>query len=210
MLLKKVKTKCFNCHKIGHIARDFRKDSEKSCKICRKTNHQEKDSFFRKKKGDSAREENNKVAFLTNTIETEDWIVDSGSTSHMTNDSSKLKEGRKIITKVGVANKEGTMPAKKTGTVDLGNCELNNVLYIPDLRRYLLSVSAITQKGGKVEFYKDKVTISKDKETIFKGKRNSAGLYIVQNNKNIERAMTVEKKILSKTMARKIRSFRHK
>ncbi|EZA58227.1 hypothetical protein X777_01590 [Ooceraea biroi] len=63
------------------------------------------------------------------------------------------------------------MIAKKIGTVDFGNCGLNNVLYIPNLRKNLLSVNAITQKEGKVEFYKDEVIISKNKNTIFKGKK---------------------------------------
>lgn len=154
------------------------------------------DCFFRKKRDNSMKENSNKVAFLTSIGETEDWIVDSGSTSHMTNDITILKEGRTVITKIEVANKEGTMIARKTGTVDLGSCELNNVLYIPDLRRNLnlLSVNSITQKGGKVEFHKDIVTIIKDKKTIFEGKKNNAGLYVIQNNKTTEKAVTVEKK----------------
>lgn len=89
----------------------------------------------------------------------------------MTNDLTKLKEGRIIKTKVGVASKERIMIAKKTGTVDLENCELNSVLYIPDLRKNLLSVNAISQKGGKVEFYKDEVVISKNKNTIKRKKK---------------------------------------
>lgn len=133
-----------------------------------------RDCFFRKKKDNLTKENSNKVALLTSIGETEDWIVDFGSTSHMTNDITTLKEGQKIITKVGVANKEGTMITRRIGTIDLGNCELNSVLYIPDLRRNLLSVNSITQKGGKIEFYKDVVTISKDYKTIFEGKKNSA------------------------------------
>lgn len=113
---------------------------------------------FLERKRMTAKEKNCKIAFLS-TDETEGWIVDSAATSHMTNDSSVLKEGQKISTKVGVASKEGSMIAKKTGTIDLGNCKLNDVLYIPDLRRNLLSVSRITEKGGKVEFFEDKVKV---------------------------------------------------
>lgn len=78
-----------------------------------------------------------------------------------------MKEGRKIITKVEIANKEGITAARRTGTVDLGNCELNNVLYIPDLRRNLLF-------GRKIAQY--------------------CILYVIQNNKTTEKAMTVDKK----------------
>lgn len=63
------------------------------------------------------------------------------------------------------------MTARSIASIDLGNCELNNVLYIPDLRRNLLSVSSITKKEEKIEFYKDIVTISKDKRIIFEGKK---------------------------------------
>lgn len=109
----------------------------------------------------------------------------------MTNDSNSLKEGRKISTRVGVANKEETMTARKTGKIDLGSCEINNVIYVPDLRRNLLPVSAITEKGGKVEFYRNEVIISKDRKTILKGKKDSTGLYVVQGD--AEKAMAVEK-----------------
>ncbi|RLU21289.1 hypothetical protein DMN91_005662 [Ooceraea biroi] len=50
--------------------------------------------------------------------------IKKGSTSHMTNDLARLKEGRSTKTKVEVANKEGIMIAKKIGTVDFEEIEI--------------------------------------------------------------------------------------
>ena len=121
--------KCFNCQKLGHMARDCKTDTQKFCKICKKNNHFEKDCFFKNKKGNTTKEETPKVAFRTS-VATDKWIIDSGSTSHMTNDLRKLKEAREIKIKVNVASKEGAMMAKKIGTVELGKCILNDVLYV--------------------------------------------------------------------------------
>lgn len=139
--------KCFNCHKTGHVAKDCRRDSASFCKICKKTNHSEKNCFFRQRKENLVGEENSNVVFLTNTEETEEWIVDSGSTSHMTKNQTMLKEKYDTDVKIGVTNKEGAMTAKKIGKVKLGNSVLSKVLYVPDIKENLLSVSAITKVG---------------------------------------------------------------
>lgn len=60
------------------------------------------------------------------------------------------------------------MKAQKIGTVNMGTCKLENVLYVPDLKSNLLSVSAITKRGGNIEFHKEIVKICKDGREIIK------------------------------------------
>jgi len=98
----------------------------------------------------------------------------------MTNDKKKLKDMRKTHTEVGVANKKGSMEANGKGKVEFKNCTLNNVFYVPDLRKNLLSVSAITDKGGKVLFEKDRVFVTKKGEVILQGKKDNLGLYVMK------------------------------
>lgn len=68
---------------------------------------------------------------------------------------------------VGVAKKQDSMQAKAREKVELRNCVLNKVFYVPDLKKNLLSISVITQKGEKVLFEKDVVLITKDNKKFF-------------------------------------------
>ncbi|XP_011699207.1 PREDICTED: zinc finger CCHC domain-containing protein 3-like [Wasmannia auropunctata] len=101
--------KCYICNKEGHYASTCTKKSKENkekyptCSICKKNNHQEKDCFFRQKdvkKSDKFLEKRDAgVSFLTRTSEKSSfssWIMDSGSTSHM----SRSMEGMKIMEKI--------------------------------------------------------------------------------------------------------------
>jgi len=102
------------------------------CGICKKTNHQEKDCFLKKKKTNKNKEESNQVSFWPEETKSKEWIIDSGTTSHITNDKKELKGMRKTHTEVA---KEGSMEGNEKGTVEFKNCILNDVLYVPDLRK---------------------------------------------------------------------------
>lgn len=61
-------TRCFKYNKLGHYAincNDKQLKNEKTCSICKKNNHEDKDCFFRKKKNNKE-EKTDKVAFLAN------------------------------------------------------------------------------------------------------------------------------------------------
>jgi len=60
-----------------------------------KTNHTDKSCYFRKNKN-KKNEEEEKVSFLASKMETEDvWIVDSGTTTNMTNKYDRIKITRR-------------------------------------------------------------------------------------------------------------------
>ncbi|KZC07576.1 Copia protein [Dufourea novaeangliae] len=98
----------------------------------------------------------------------------------MTNDVQLLRNKRPVNKEIKVASQKGAMIAEQIGKVEMKHCELENVLYIPELRGNLMSVSAIDKQGGKVEFYNGQVKICKNERVIFRGKRNDGGLYAVK------------------------------
>lgn len=175
--------RCFKCNKTGHMARscnEKRTKNEKTCSICKKTNHKEEDCFFRKKK-DAKEEDKGKVSFLANGMEESDtWIVDSGSTSNMTNRRDYLENFREEKSSIGVAKKNETMTARGQGAIEFQKCKLKEVTYVPELSSNLLSVNAITNSGGEVNFTKDKVKISFGNETLLTGNKTENGLFQVK------------------------------
>lgn len=91
-----------------------------------------------------------------------DWIVDSGATCHMCNDDKRFVELRSLKQPLEVTLGDGcTMEATGQGTVVLemastsgktSRCELNELLYVPDLSYNSLSVSKAVEAGKVVEF----------------------------------------------------------
>lgn len=117
----------------------------------------------------------------------------------MTTDRKKLSNIKKIFTEVGVAKKKESMKAKGKEKVKLRNCILNDVLYVPDLRENLLSVRAITKKGGKVVFEEDRVIVTKN-EVILQGRKDNLGLYVVKSQaKALQKTHGTEKRNKAET-----------
>lgn len=94
------------------------------------------------------------------TIERVKWIIDTGATNHMVASLDILSDIEKVKTnhdrKVQLSNGRVTMVSH------IGNCKItdtgviNNVLYIPDFKHNLLSVSMITRElKCFVSFYPD-------------------------------------------------------
>lgn len=141
---------CYYCHRKGHLKKDCYGYKKFLKKKEVKKNGQAK-TAVEKESGEFCfhTSKNNKLDTV--------WIVDSGATSHMCNDKSQfssldLKNFERII----VANGE-YMDVKGKGDVVLKVDEntkirLLNVLYIPELENNLLSVSKITDAGGKLHF----------------------------------------------------------
>lgn len=125
-----------------------------------------------------------KVSFLTCVSKinnaTVEYVVDSGSSSHMVNDETLLSNICKSETNISVAKQNTSISSTGIGCVVNGECILNNVLYVPELSKNLLSVNSITENAGEVLFTKDKVVISKNKEIILEGSKNKNGLYVVK------------------------------
>lgn len=187
-----VEIKCFKCKKSGHIAKNCG-DNSLSCSICKKSYHTDKDCYYTEKEKNK---EHKKVSFLVGakSFDSNSWFVDSGSTSHMVNDATLLKNRRGVNSDITLAKKGKSMEANSVGEVNLSEYDLHDVLYVPDLVKNLLSVSAITSKGGEVKFKGKGVTVKKGNKICMRGYKNSAGLYEIKL-KEKDHALYTEKKI---------------
>lgn len=178
---------CFKCNGQGHMAKFCKKEDNSGgaikCRICKKNNHSEKDCYFRKSKTDDNTAAKNKVSFLATDCKTNEWILDSGSSSHMTNNKNLFKDMQKTTSEIKTAKNSEVMTAKGIGTIETDKCILNNVLYVTDLSKNLLSVNTITKNGGKVIFTKEKAEIWKN-NVKFVGSRTREGLWTVNLNQD--------------------------
>lgn len=140
---KRFKPRCYNCNQIGHFAN--------KCK------------FPLKKK-----ETENKQALLSifavnETKVHDEWYIDSGASSHMTNNMQIITNCSKLSTpkEVIMANNE-KVPVNCKGTCNLDIIIDNkkatvtaDVMYVPELSTNLLSVGQMA-KNGKVIVFDDR------------------------------------------------------
>jgi transposase InsO family protein len=168
-------------------------ESDRSCFFCKKSGHFKQDCFKYKKwkannekreKVNEVKDKNERSGSVCFSVhdrknQKDVWYIDSGATSHMSNDESFFKtlEKRKMRD-VTVANGESAK-VLGIGTGELhclnGKDEavkvcLENVLYVPDLTENLLSVKRLAKTGHSVGFTGEQCEISKNNIVIAKGK----------------------------------------
>jgi hypothetical protein len=158
------KIQCFKCEKFGHYARHCplwknRKqhastadvDREPPQKKSRKASKDDEEFFF--------------ISSLSGTIPTSSdiWLIDSGASRHMTGYREHLtdlveKDSRLHV----VLGDDARYTVKGSGAtsfqLDSGTpLHLSDVLFVPGMRRNLVSISALEDKGYKVSFSDGKV-----------------------------------------------------
>lgn len=133
------KVKCYKCNKEGHYGASYRQKTEsKYCTICKKSNHTEEQCYFRDKSVQETGKVNkgNKGACLTRQLNrSDDWVVASGTTTHMTNTTKNMSNIRKINSTVGVAKENETMRVEAVGSLEFEQRILKNVMVVPELSR---------------------------------------------------------------------------
>lgn len=175
---------CHLCKNKGHLARNCKtKMSSKFCTTCRRKNHDTKDCFRNQSNKNPpvsfmAYEEANVIEECDTNSMTE-WVVDSGSSSHMSNDGSLFSEIDDGESHIGVAKKNEKMVSIGCGTIKYEEVILNKVLLVPELTKNLLSVKAISQNGGEVKFIDKTVTVCKDNVEILRGTLQNNGMYTI-------------------------------
>lgn len=97
----------------------------------------------------------------------------------------RMKEKKNLKLKVGIARATESMEAKSVGSLHFGSCILKKVIYVPDLSANLMSVNAITDRGGEILFTKTGVQIKQRGNTEMSGEKIRSGLYgIILEDKN--------------------------
>ena len=145
---KKFKDKCFGCGKPGHIRKDCQALSSGSAKDV-------------KGKAWTAQYH----AGLVHTKNSNEWVLDSGCTKHMTFERSHfldLQDHQGIVT---IANREN-LQVQGIGTVDVPiqgkKTQIRRVLYVPELGYSLLSVSQLADRDMCFQFRRDKVVLTRE------------------------------------------------
>lgn len=178
---------CFNCRKMGHIAR-FCPDAKK-----------EKDE-----KASLAMNSKSEYALTSSSAFSDGWYLDSGATIHIANNINCFiaidwSQRQDIITASGEK-----LVSKGIGTVEI-DCsafkfekdgkmtsvvKIHDVLYVPNASSNLLSVRKLTAKGFVVKFFKNVAIVTKEGR-IHVSAELKAGMYCLKEN---QRIMTVTSK----------------
>jgi hypothetical protein len=123
------------------------------------------------------------------------WVMDSGATTHLTNNMSDLSDARpsavSIVGPVGERTKaslEGTVFLEISDGLDVHAIELQNALFSPDLRKKLMSVPRLTKSGvASVIFTADECLVVDGEvgytgNLLLKGRRDESDLYVMSES----------------------------
>lgn len=183
---------CYICRKSGHLQKQcwYNPQNKRNCN----KNKVNKKPFNRSEQANlsNEHEENKEFALFThskeNINETLEWHLDSACTSHMTCNNDFFVTKEECCRTIKTAEDNRCIESQFQGDIlvssedDNTPIKLEKVLYVPNLRGNLLSVSSIVEKGNKVYFDHDGVKIySKDNILLCKGKINE-GLFTIKFN----------------------------
>lgn len=93
------------------------------------------------------------------------WVINSGASRHMTRKCSQLQTLSKGISSHSIElGDKNRYSVRGIGFTSLeletgGNIHLDNILYVPNLKKYLLYISYVEDKGGRVAFVDGKVIV---------------------------------------------------
>jgi len=170
---------CWNCGENGHKRPECKKPRKDKKK---EEEEEEADELFLIT--DDAQEDLS-LAAMERSSRDKGWYVNSGATKHMCNQKEWYEKLENVDASTSVTLGDNSKCAVKgKGAIPITTTEgstraLENVLYIPNLCKNLLSVSAMTKQKMKVEFDESEVLI-KDKtqgnKVIARGEEKN-GLY---------------------------------
>ncbi|KAF2323229.1 hypothetical protein GH714_034246 [Hevea brasiliensis] len=163
---------CYNCGKKGHYKRECRflkkhkkEDTNNSAQNSNKANIVEQTTELIAMISDLHIGMVTELNMAT-TTKSNDWWYDSGATVHVCNDKTQFKNYEEVVNgqKVLMGNHDSAKVVGK-GSVELNFTSgkkllLVNVLYVPEIRKNLVSASLLCKKGYKAVLESDKIIVS--------------------------------------------------
>ncbi len=176
----------------GDRTGERRSVSKLKCYYCGKLGHKEAQCFKKKNKeqGEKKKTPDDGVILVSidDAVQTlaNEWVLDSGSTHHVTNQKAFLHDfcdSRTVPIRYGSGE---VLDSCGMGTVRLlvdgsQRITLQEVLYVPQAPANLISIRRVTQKGVKTLFEDDVCQLVHGKVTIATA-RSSGGLYKLQSS----------------------------
>ena len=164
---------CGICNKTNHLEKDCYHKGKPKCNHCKKFGHSEKDCWHKQKQQPSStnarvsNEAEDSLFYARQAMSAcsskERWLIDSGCTPHMTNNSSifcKLDSSIKVPVRMGNG---AIVKSTGKGTIGVqtkkGMKYINDVLLVPDLNESLLSVAQMVKNGYSLVFQNNHCTI---------------------------------------------------
>lgn len=173
---EKQKKVCHYCHKEGHYRRDCRKFAEdrngdtrvqpQRAKITKDDEHYPSNICFSVRMAESCE----------NT-----WFLDSGATSHMTSNAAIITSVTSEVSSSITLADGNKVLSQRTGSGNIVTVDehgeqrtvtLKQILYVPELKGNLLSVSKMADEGCTVVFNRTGCKVLKDGHVVVVGERN--------------------------------------
>lgn len=164
---KRFSRKCYSCGSNKHLAnRCDKKESNSSNGKDKKKDESKKSAF---------------LALYSEAFKASEWYIDSGCSSHMTNDDSGMRNTKpSSVTEIKSACKNALL-VKKMGdtTINIGEkgIDIKNVLHVPQVAVNLLSVYQICERGNSVSFDKNGCTIKNESGDLLAFCKPRDGVY---------------------------------
>ena len=184
---------CFNCGDPRHYARDCNAGNNYRQTRPMGNYRNQEESRFVSSFGHLSVENELALAIGENDNNGTEWFIDSAASKHMTSDKaliqdfSKYKEPIEIFlgdNSIILAEGEGTvqLPLYECDQ-DVTHLTLYKVLYVPDLSKNLVSVTAMTKTGAEVYFDDKNCTVHKDDKQFIIGHAYHGKLYRMNTNR---------------------------
>ncbi|KAG8472574.1 hypothetical protein CXB51_034372 [Gossypium anomalum] len=127
------------------------------------------------------------VASVNDSKVSEEWILDSGYTFHMSPNRDWFTTYETVSEGVVLMGNNASCKIAGVGTIKVKIFDgvvrtLSDIRYVPELKRNLISLSTLDSKGYRYTAESGVLKISKGSLVVMKGQRKTAKLYVLQGS----------------------------